>query len=226
MSQERWSVCRTMSRDFRVIFDENLTFDSHVSTICENCFCHIQALRHIRPLMSAETAKMVACAIARSRLDYCNSVLARLSDANFNKLEQVQYSLARAVIGMPTYSCNHMTAVLTKLHWLPTEAQESFKIAVLVQDPPDKAAILPGGTDQGRRSIQDATSRTSTWRPPQWNGQQLSVTGARAFRDTAAKTWNSAGQCYSSWYTRDIPIPFKDFLQTFILLVFSLFPTP
>ena len=38
---------------------------------------------------------MVASAIVGSRLDYCNSVLAGMSDANFKKLERVQYSLER-----------------------------------------------------------------------------------------------------------------------------------
>ena len=48
----------------------------HVSAVCKGCFFHIRALRHKRPLMSTETAKMVTCAIFSSRLDYCNSVLA------------------------------------------------------------------------------------------------------------------------------------------------------
>ena len=52
-------------------------------------------------MMSTNTAMMVARAIVSSRLDYCNSVLAGMSDANFKKLERVQYSLARVVTGMP-----------------------------------------------------------------------------------------------------------------------------
>ena len=83
-------------------------------------------------MMSTKTATMVACAIVGSRLDYCDSVLAGMSDANFKKLERVQYSLARVVTGMPVYSRDHMMPVLAKLHWQPIRARVSFKIATTV----------------------------------------------------------------------------------------------
>ena len=70
-----------------LVIDENLKFDSHVSAVCKSCFFHIRALRHLRPMMSTNTATMVACAIVSSRLDYCNSVLAGISDTNFKKLD-------------------------------------------------------------------------------------------------------------------------------------------
>ena len=71
-----------------VIFDKNLKFDAHVSAAYKGRFFHIRTLHHLS--MFTETAKMIACAIVSSRLDYCNSVLAGMSDANFNKLESVQ----------------------------------------------------------------------------------------------------------------------------------------
>ena len=74
--------------------------------------CIAASLRHLRPMMSTNTATMVACAIVSSGLDYCNSVLAGMSDANFTKLERVQYSLARLVTGMPVNSRDHMIPVL------------------------------------------------------------------------------------------------------------------
>ena len=83
-------------------------------------------------MMSTNTATMVACAIVSSSLDYCNSVLAGMSDANFKKLERVQNSLARVVTGMPVYSRDKMMPVLAKLHWLPILARVSFKIATTI----------------------------------------------------------------------------------------------
>ena len=82
--------------------------------------------------MSTERAKMVACTIFSSRFDYCNSVHARMSEANFNKLKRVQYALAHVVTGMPAYSRNHMITVLTKLHWLPIRDRVSLEIAMMV----------------------------------------------------------------------------------------------
>ena len=53
-----------------ITLDENLKFDKHdVGAICKGSFCsHIQTLRHIRPFMPPDTAKMVACTMVSSRL--------------------------------------------------------------------------------------------------------------------------------------------------------------
>ena len=106
----------------------NLKFDSHVSAVCKSCFFTFEPCAND----VYYTATMVACAIISSRLDYCNSVLAGMSDANFKKFERVQYTLARVVTGMPVYSRDHMMPVLAKLHWLPIRARVSFKIATTV----------------------------------------------------------------------------------------------
>ena len=82
--------------------------------------------------MSAETAKMIAFSVVSLRLDYCNFVLPGMLDANCNKLERVQYALARVVTGMFAYSRHHMTPVFVKLHWLPIRTRVSFKIATMV----------------------------------------------------------------------------------------------
>ena len=81
--------------------------------------------------MSTETAKMVACAIVSSMIDSCNSVLVGMSKANVNKLEDVQYALARMVTGIAAYSRDHVTQVFAKLHWLSIRARISFKISMM-----------------------------------------------------------------------------------------------
>jgi len=43
-------------------------------SIAKACNYHIHALRHVRQLLTDETARTVACSIA-ARLDYCNAVL-------------------------------------------------------------------------------------------------------------------------------------------------------
>ena len=58
-----------------VILDNRLSFDSHVTAICRACNYHIWALRHIRRLLPDDVARMLACSIVATRLDYCNSLL-------------------------------------------------------------------------------------------------------------------------------------------------------
>ena len=56
-----------------VTLDRLLTFDQHVANVCKACYFHIRALRHVRQSLPDDVAKIVACSIVDSRLDYCNS---------------------------------------------------------------------------------------------------------------------------------------------------------
>jgi hypothetical protein len=56
-----------------VTIDSRLRFDAHVSSVVKSCTYHTRALRHVRRLMSADTAATIVCSIVASRLDYCNS---------------------------------------------------------------------------------------------------------------------------------------------------------
>jgi len=56
-------------------------------------------MRHIRPLLTLDAAKAMAVSIVGCRLDYCNSVLYGMSQANIDKLQRVQNILARVVVG-------------------------------------------------------------------------------------------------------------------------------
>ena len=49
------------------------------------------------PLLTLYTAKAMAAAIVGSRLDYCNSVLYGMSQADINRLQRVQNVLVRVV---------------------------------------------------------------------------------------------------------------------------------
>jgi len=62
---------------------------------------HIRAMRHIRPVLTLDVAKAMAVSIVGCRLDYCNSVLYGMSQANIDKLQRVQNILARVVVGAP-----------------------------------------------------------------------------------------------------------------------------
>ena len=80
-----------------VILDENLSFATHVQSVSRACHYHIRALKHIRPLLTSDSAVVVACGIVGSRLDYCNSLLYGTSVDNLSRLPRVQNTLARVV---------------------------------------------------------------------------------------------------------------------------------
>jgi len=171
-----------------VIVDSNLTFDSHVQTLCKSCYYHIRALRHIRSSITTDTAKSIACAIVGSRLDYANSLLFGISNANLSKLQRVQNTLARTVLNSNLQSMDSGSA-LKHLHWLPVNYRIQFKIASLTykilstQQPVYLYSLLSNYLPT--RSLRSSNSNLLT------ASRVSSVIGSRAFRHCAPKIWNS-----------------------------------
>ena len=108
-----------------VIIDENLTFDEHVRNVCKASYYHIRGLRNIRAALSKDTACTVASAIVGSRLDYCNALLVGIPEANLDKLQRVQNTLARVVTG--TRRRDHISPVLADLHCLPYPCKDNVQ---------------------------------------------------------------------------------------------------
>ena len=90
-------------------------------------FFHIRAFRHIRAALTQEMANSVAVFLVTSRLDYANSLLFGTSQANLNKLQRIQNTLAKLVDPSHTRSSD----ALHTLHWLPVRQCINFKIATL-----------------------------------------------------------------------------------------------
>jgi len=80
-----------------VTLDSALTFNKHISNFTRCCHYHMRTLRHIRPLLTLDTAKTIAASIVGSTLDYCNSLLYGVSKANIDRLQRVQNVVARVV---------------------------------------------------------------------------------------------------------------------------------
>ena len=100
------------------------------SGIRQTAFHHVRALRSIGKIITTDEAKNIATAVVGSRLDYCNSLLYGVSETNLNKLQRVQNSLARIVLGLDTRSSTMQN--LADLHWLPVRARINSKIAFLM----------------------------------------------------------------------------------------------
>jgi len=108
--------------------DGRLSLDDHIGTLVKACNYHLSVLRHIRPMLTVDTASLIACSIVGSRLDYCNGLYFGMSESNFHRLQRVQDSLARIVVAVP-YSASAITARQT-LHWLPIKQWVVHKLAV------------------------------------------------------------------------------------------------
>ena len=117
-------------RNLGVIFDSNLDFKSHISSICRASFFQIRQLRQIHSSLDRNSATILANSLVHSKLDYCNSLLYGLPDASIIRLQRVQNSLARVVCKSSKRSAHSITLLKT-LHWLPIPQRIKYKIALL-----------------------------------------------------------------------------------------------
>ena len=102
-------------RNLGMLFDSNLSLESHVSSICKTAFFHLKNISKLRPILSMSNAEMLIHAFMTSRLDYCNALLGGCS-AWSNKLQLVQNAAARVLTITRKYG--HISPVLSTLHWL------------------------------------------------------------------------------------------------------------
>ena len=142
MSRVHLSNFRHQSRIWVSILTPDYLSINRFQKTCKASYFHIRALRHIRSSLTAEAAKTVATAIVGSRLDYCNSLLAGTSVSNLSRLQLVQNTLARVVAQKSRF--DHITPVLSELHWLPVRHRINFQDSCHhSHGPAVSAALLP-----------------------------------------------------------------------------------
>ena len=86
-------------------------------------------LRHIHHHLDLDSAKLLANALASSRLDYCNSILSGIAETYLTKLQRVLNRLAHVVTKSPPFT--RSVPLLRCLHWLPVKYRVHFKICLL-----------------------------------------------------------------------------------------------
>ncbi len=83
-------------------------------------------------MLSMSNAETLIHAFMTSRLDYCNALLGGCSARLINK-QMVQNAAARVLTRTRKY--DHISPVLSTLHWLPTKHRIDFKILLLLIKP-------------------------------------------------------------------------------------------
>ncbi|XP_053486672.1 uncharacterized protein LOC128611310 [Ictalurus furcatus] len=183
----------TAVKDLGVIIDSSLSFDAHVDNITRIAFFHLRNISKIRNILSLHDAEILVHAFVTSRLDYCNALLSGCSSRNINKLQLVQNAAARVLTRTSRY--DHITPILSILHWLPVKSRINYKILLLtykalnglapqylsdllvLYDPPRLLRSKDAGYLTVPRIVK-ATSRgrAFSYRAPQlWNSLPISV---------------------------------------------------
>ncbi len=116
-------------RNLGVIFDNQLIFKEHIAKTARSCRFALHNIRKIRPFLTEHAAQLLVQALAISRLDYCNALLAGLLSNTIKPLQMIQNAAARLVFNEPKRA--HVTPLFVSLHWLPFAARIQFKTLML-----------------------------------------------------------------------------------------------
>ena len=67
-------------RDLGVLLDSSLSMYEHITKVTLTCFFHLWRLRKLSRILDIDDRKRHVCVLVLTRVDYCNSALAGLSD--------------------------------------------------------------------------------------------------------------------------------------------------
>ena len=96
----------------------------------KSSFFQLRIISKVKPFLPQKQLEMVIHAFITSRLDYCNSLLIGIDQASLKRLQLVQIAAARLLTG--TKKRDHITPVLSSLHWLPVKYRIDFKVLLFV----------------------------------------------------------------------------------------------
>ena len=111
------------------MFDKNLNMEAQVTNICKSANFHLRNIGAIRSTLTDSSAEQLVHSFITSRLDYCNSLLIGLPDTQIKRLQRIQNNAARIVARIKKF--DHVSQILSELHWLPVKKRIQFKMLLL-----------------------------------------------------------------------------------------------
>ncbi|KAI5608133.1 hypothetical protein C0J50_9626, partial [Silurus asotus] len=175
-------------KDLGVILDSNLSFKYHINQVTTTAFFHLRNISKLRNMLSISDAEKLVHAFMTSRIDYCNALLGGCPASLINKLQLVQNAAARVLTRARKY--DHITPILSSLHWLPVKFRIDYKLLLLTYKALNGLAPIY------------LSSLLTRYNPPRSLRSQnsgllvvpriaKSTKGGRAFSHLAPKLWNS-----------------------------------
>jgi len=110
-------------RHFGFLLNQELSMIQHIARVTWSCFYQLRQIRHGQELVAHLVHSFVL-----SRLDYGNSVLAKVGDhAASTRSERCSAAYSR-----PIRMNEHVTLALRQLHWLPVDRRVDFKLCTMM----------------------------------------------------------------------------------------------
>jgi len=128
LSQELMGSSLTHVKLLGVTLDSTVTFDKYVIDV--NCSVALVTTTSVHCAIYSHCSRSyMALATIGSRLDYCNSVLYRMSQANINRLQRVQNILVPVVARAPRTVSS--LDIRRDFHWLPLSYSVTYKLCLI-----------------------------------------------------------------------------------------------
>lgn len=120
----------SQARNLGVIIDGAFKLGKQISAVVKSSFYQLRILAKVKPYLDQKDFEKVIQAFISSRLDNCNALYVGIEHSQPNRLQIVQNAAARLLTG--TKKREHITPVLSSLHWLPVKFRINFKILLFV----------------------------------------------------------------------------------------------
>ena len=172
-----------------VWFYSNLSMSVHITNACSASFFHLYNVRKISKYLSRECKETLIHALVTSRLDYCNSLLYGSLAYLVKKMQRVQNSAARLIFKVSKF--NHVTPLLSTLHWLPVKYCIIFKLLIITYKyihclAPSYLCSLLSVKKNDRYDLRSTCGLLIN----HCNVKYLVTIGDRSFQCAAPKLWN------------------------------------
>ena len=85
-------------------FDNHMSMNTHIGKVCSKAFRGLYNIRQIRKYLSAESTKCLIHAFVTSHLDYCNALLYKLPQYQYDRIQKVLNAAARVTCLIPKFA--------------------------------------------------------------------------------------------------------------------------
>ena len=117
----------TNSKILGVNFDENLTWENHITKVMKTCYSTLASLRKMKRLTDFKLRKQLREQLILSKFLYCDTVFDSIPAYQIKRLQKVMNCAAGFTLA------RYATVIdVIKLNWLPVKEKLQFNTAKLV----------------------------------------------------------------------------------------------
>ena len=118
------------AKNLGIVFDRNLNWNAHVSSVTRSCFGILSGLSHLKGRLPSSVISVMVSALVVSQVRYCISIYGSGSKKNLARIQKILNYGAKIIFGRKKY--DHVSDLLDKLSWLSAESMVSYHTLCMV----------------------------------------------------------------------------------------------